>query len=82
MAEVSNFDSSKPYATASGNEVVTVSFEDAGKLMGIILDKDRLDGQFCSWDIKSGRRIGMGTESDGHPQNLVNLPETESESNE
>ena len=71
------FDFKKPVATAAGNEVLVISFEAAEKLMGVILDKDREDGQFCSWDIRTGRRIGMGASESDHPQNLVNLPETE-----
>lgn len=66
------FDHKKGFKTRGGHEVLTVTFVSQKKLMGIIIDIDGSDGVFCSWDIATGKRIGMGSVSGEHIQDLIN----------
>ena len=67
------FDHNLSFTTRSGNQVLAVKFENEDKLMGVIIEKDGSNGQFCSWEMSTGKRIGMGCTSNGkHAQDLVN----------
>lgn len=66
------FDSKKGFKTRGEHEVLAVKFVNKSKILGVIIDKDGEDGVFCSWDITTGKRIGMGAVSGEHIQDLIN----------
>ena len=67
------FDPTKGFTTRGGNEVIAVTFKPEHKLMGIVIDKDGQNGAFCSWDMDTGHRIGLGREeAPPHVQDLIN----------
>ncbi len=69
------YDYKKGFKTRDGQEVLAVNFVNKSKQMGIIIDKNGGDGVFCSWDITTGKRIGMGNVSGEHIQDLINDPD-------
>jgi hypothetical protein len=66
------FDPNKGFMTRDGNEVIAVTFKLENKLMGIVIDKDGQNGAFCSWDMATGHRIGIGRTGEPHIQDLTN----------
>jgi len=70
--EAPAFDYKSNFKTRGGQEVLPVIFVNKSKIMGTIIDKDGEDGVFCSWEITTGKRIGMGTVSGDHIQDLIN----------
>lgn len=72
MADEKPFYSNKGFITRGGNQVVAITFKEHHKIMGIVIDNDGLDGEFCSWDMSTGIRIGAPDQITHHVQDLIN----------